>query len=606
MNLVHTGQEYTLKNTGYKTENNFVISQQPRPVALVCESPIASISEDHFDVSSTPFNNAIAETQHFKDSLKCWALKHNVTQLALRDLLALLQPLSLNIPLDPRTQTYQIVGESGRYFHFGVKQGINNALVNINSLVDDVITLTIGIDGVPVSKSPKSEFWPILCIVDQAPLSTPFVAGLYHGSSKPSDLQSYMCHFVEEVKELLGNGVFVNGRRVRVQVRCVIADAPARSFIKACNPYNAYYGCDKCVIKGKWNRKVVFVDVDCPLRTDDDFKEQRFIHHHTGISPFLELGLGMVSQFPIDYLHCVLLGVMRRLIHVWLKGDMREHRIGPKAVRIINLRMKDIARFSPEEFSRKSRSISEIDTWKATELRTFLLYIGPAVLKDQLSPLKFRHFLFFHFAIYVFVSNKARKRVWFEMAERCIRKFVADAAHIYDQSLMTYNFHALCHLPEDVKTFGKLDNFSAFPFENSLQVLKKMLRGKYMPLEQAVNRILERKGFLNHKSHSSPAILNSFILNGCRINAKLRNRACLSTNNEVFIVLEVGHDNNIRCRMFKRYRSLYTHPHDSQTLGVVVVSQLSEEIFSLDISRFKKKVYLVPYRKSEYVATPVI
>lgn len=41
---------------------------------------------------------------------------------------------------------------------------------------------------------------------------------------------------------------------------------------------------------------------------------------------------------------------------------------------------------------------------------------------------------------------------------------------------MNYNIHNLIHLISDVKTFGSLDKFSAFPFENYMYTIKMMIK----------------------------------------------------------------------------------------------------------------------------------
>ena len=93
---------------------------------------------------------------------------------------------------------------------------------------------------------------------------------------------------------------------------------------------------------------------------------------------------GMVTQFPIDYMHLVCLGVTRRLLLFWRKGPL--HCVIAK------------------EFARKPRSLCEIDRWKATELRQFLLYTGPVVLRGYVSDAVYSNFLLLHVAISILVN----------------------------------------------------------------------------------------------------------------------------------------------------------------------------------------------------------
>lgn len=47
----------------------------------------------------------------------------------------------------------------------------------------------------------------------------------------------------------------------------------------------------------------------------------------------------------------------------------------------------------PTDFCRQPRSLTEIDRWKATEFRLFLLHCGPVVLKGILPDTFYKHFL---------------------------------------------------------------------------------------------------------------------------------------------------------------------------------------------------------------------
>ena len=59
---------------------------------------------------------------------------------------------------------------------------------------------------------------------------------------------------------------------------------------------------------GQWTWKRVFDEVSAPERIDADCS-QRVQPMHKGVSPFENLSVGMVSQFPLEYMHLVCLGV---------------------------------------------------------------------------------------------------------------------------------------------------------------------------------------------------------------------------------------------------------------------------------------------------------
>jgi len=62
--------------------------------------------------------------------------------------------------------------------------------------------------------------------------------------------------------------------------------------------------------------------------------------------------------------------------------------------------------------------------------------------------------------------------VYCEYANEILRTFVHNALALYCHEMMVYNVHALVHLADDVRRFGSVDEFSAFPFENALCGLK--------------------------------------------------------------------------------------------------------------------------------------
>lgn len=94
------------------------------------------------------------------------------------------------------------------------------------------ISCNINMDGLPIYKSSKFEFWPILFNIHELPSLKPMVIGINCGKGTPSDLFSYLQPFVEEARIMLQEGLVVNNSKITFKIRCFICDSPARAFIK--------------------------------------------------------------------------------------------------------------------------------------------------------------------------------------------------------------------------------------------------------------------------------------------------------------------------------------------------------------------------------------
>ncbi|XP_072142708.1 uncharacterized protein [Dermacentor andersoni] len=359
------------------------------------------------------------------------------------------------------------------------------------SLVSQNIALFFYIDGLPLSKSSLSQFWPILASTSDIPGSGVFLVGCYHGNQKPSSLADFLGPLVKDLLHLLDNGLQVHGKPVTISVKGFICDAPARAFILGTKLHSGYYGCGKCKQKGEYAEgRVVFPETQAPLRTDADFDQRVQEEHHVSETPLSALPIGLVSQFPLDYMHLVCIGVTKKLILLWLRGPL-PHRLPSTSIERMSKWLLALARTHCEEFARRPRSLREIDRWKATELRCFLLYLGPCVLRGILSKNLYNHFLILHTAITI-LSSPSLCREYCSYAKELLVCFVSSFQSHYGKHTLSYNVHSLVHLADDVLRYGPLDSFSAFPAENFMHHLKKLVRHSKKPLEQLVNRMAER------------------------------------------------------------------------------------------------------------------
>lgn len=72
--------------------------------------------------------------------------------------------------------------------------------------------------------------------------------------------------------------------------------------------------------------------MNCPLRTDMDFRNKSYVKHHQDQHNLIieKLPIGCVTNVPIDYMHAVLLGVMHQLLILWVVKRKKPYSIKKK------------------------------------------------------------------------------------------------------------------------------------------------------------------------------------------------------------------------------------------------------------------------------------
>ncbi|XP_039297657.1 uncharacterized protein LOC111050431 isoform X1 [Nilaparvata lugens] len=234
-------------------------------------------------------------TSVMKEQLIAWDLKYNIPNNATTDLLHILNPHFPALPLDSRTlfntpRTCEIQSCcNGQFKYFGVKNVLISKLgtdftPNYHPIMKQIahnfstqgltlVTLSINVDGLPITSSSTKAFWPILGIVDKVIDKQPFVIGLYCGEKKPASINEFLRPFVDECLELEVNGIIVEGVKYAFRISCIVADAPARQFLKCIVSHCSSYACEKCIQEGvSYNRRMTRqVEKNKTLRTDESF-----------------------------------------------------------------------------------------------------------------------------------------------------------------------------------------------------------------------------------------------------------------------------------------------------------------------------------------------
>lgn len=475
-------------------------SDEDGTISDVSEGDLRELLDDEQDIDGP---------KELKDFLAKWIVSENVPGTSANRLLKGLKTLENQestfdrLPLDvrtllktPRKVTVDHLEGGGTYYHMGLERGIRSRLHLLPmEKITSVIRIFINVDGLPLSRSSKSEFWPILGLIQGE--QTPFAIGLYHGTTKPVCPNEFLQKFVREANHLKANGLIHRRKYLDVSICGFCLDAPARSFVCGIVGHTGYESCPKCVTRGIHYKKprerkgrVTYPDMDAALRTHQSFVDRDSPGHHHQRTILEDLGLDMVKDFPTDYMHLVCIGVMKKLLLTWQKRAAPHHVISQDNVDEISRRLLHMRNSVPGEFVRRPRSLEELPRWKATELRQFLLYTGPVVLKGVLPTTLYKHFLSLHVAIKILASEQFCF-IHNEYSQQLLRHFVSESEKLYGAHFITYNVHGLIHLPNDVLRFGPLDSFSCFAFENFLQTLKRKVRRSLNPLVQVVKRLVE-------------------------------------------------------------------------------------------------------------------
>ncbi|KYM97373.1 hypothetical protein ALC62_11978, partial [Cyphomyrmex costatus] len=452
-------------------------------------------------------NNASDEEWDDVKELRQWAIQSGIQHCHLDSLLRILRRRLLpNLPaisktfLQTESSNFQIKEFKscdgtivGEFVYFGITSGLRRC-VNKELHLKDTLDLQINCDGLPLYKSSMKQFWPILCKIYNNPdIYKPFPVAIFSGNEKPTNLSSYLNDLIEELNILTREDIIIEERTFKVRIMCFVCDRPARSFLKCIKDHGGYNACERCLVPGqRYQNKIVYSST-YDKRTDESFRAQQDTEHHNGISPLLRLepSIDMVNQFVLDFMHQSCLGVMKKmLIDFWLEGNIAA-KLSQNQKRQLSQRLLELQSQIPIDFQRTTRSITEISKWKATEYRLYLLYVGPVIMQKILDKRYYNHFLLLHTACRILSSDNLCLKYNSE-AKVYLNNFVKLTELYYGKQSLVMNIHSLTHLADDVENMKcSLSNYTAFPFENILGKLKKMLRSGNRPLAQLCRRLHE-------------------------------------------------------------------------------------------------------------------
>ncbi|RXG72669.1 hypothetical protein Avbf_05591 [Armadillidium vulgare] len=358
------------------------------------------------------------------------------------------------------------------------------------------LTFNFSLDGAPLSKSSTLQAWPIFITINEIDLKfrfkNIFTAGFWISSSQmTNDLN---------IKNLLT--VFVNKMKILQNT--------------------GYSSCNYCEIHGIYESNAVRFPYgnNVQLRTKKEWQKCARIAMNTnkaakgikGCSPLTDLqGFNIIWGAPPDYMHIILLGVMKTLFELYFTNTGNPWYIGsPKQRSLLDKKLFEMK--VPNYINRKPRSVSKWKFWKATEFGNFLYYYI-FILENVLPVEYYNHILHLRAGLMLLLKRAVAKDDVIKANEH-FHNFVCYFEILFGVQYSTFNIHMLLHLSQSVKKCGPLWGFSAFPFENNLRIFRTLITGSKIPTKQVVKKVKVIQ-FLNMISHEN---INKEVLKFCEIN----------------------------------------------------------------------------------------
>ena len=245
--------------------------------------------------------------------------------------------------------------------------------------------------------------------------------------------------------------------------------------------FNGYFGCPTCLHPGFYrHRCMLYPPHSCNLRTHSSFIRSAEEAESSGSvingvrgKSVLQPCLDLVNGIPVDYMHCVLEGVARSLLHNWIgtTNHGQPYYLGRKLKEIDSLLLKQRP---PHYFTRSPRSLAKhLAYWKVSETRTWLLYYALPLLSEFLPPLYLHHTSLLVTAVHIFLKQDISE-TQIAAAEAMIDTFCKLLPELYGEESCTANAHCLTHLAKYVRLWGPLWTHSAFGFKSMNGHLKHL------------------------------------------------------------------------------------------------------------------------------------
>lgn len=299
-----------------------------------------------------------------------------------------------------------------------------------------IISFVVSTDGVALYKSSKESLWAIQLYLNSLKPTRRYlpnsiiVVAIHVGNKKPN-MKNLFFPLMTEIERIncAGGIIFTKHNQVihfLPKITHCCCDLPAKAEVQAMAGHAGHYACGFCLHPGvsiketpKSRSYIRYVDrgETEELRTHENmldiYKKWNPSSSTKAIRGINELScmvgaadFDLINGYAIDYMHCILLGIMGKLFSLWLDSSnhKKPHYIIPKHQKILNDRLMAIKPTSA--ISRKPRPLNDRASYKANEFRSLLLYYLTFSLSGLLKKCYIDHFRLLSAATYILLKQR--------------------------------------------------------------------------------------------------------------------------------------------------------------------------------------------------------
>lgn len=355
-------------------------------------------------------------------------------------------------------------------------------------------------DGISIFKSSKYSVWPLFLVINELSYKARtsrenvILAALWFGKSKPKP-NLFLNPFRQFFQNFRTTGYqfrVPNGPPITVKgiLLCGTCDLQAKGYFLRTKLSNGYHGCSKCVSRGEraqaGPRSTVHVHryirpENIQLRNNAEVPAlaAQKAFGYKGLSVLYLLMPSMIRGTCIDGMHMLFLGLSKLLTKLWFDPSFSGQLYSCSGMTdVVNARLANIK--PPSFIQRLTRTLKDLQLWKAKEYKLWFFYYSIIVLKDVLENVYLEH----HVKLVSAISLLSMNSVSLDQiadADRLLHEYVRDFEHLYTVRYMGMNLHLCLHLADMVRDLGPLWVYSCFFFEDLNGQIIKLIHGPHQP-----------------------------------------------------------------------------------------------------------------------------